>query len=339
MVRRNSQKQVRILQALNRIHHSIGANSELEMVFRISIEELFDIVRCDRCVILSIAGKTVRILAQDGFSKKVGNKEYAVVMAVLKHTVKRRRCISSGDVASSSAPTGGHMGSLICAPLLVGEQVRGVIHLDSPEKDVFDDDDLHFVELLADEIALAMERAPEHPKPRAQSAEDSLTACFIRKKLDEDIDAEISRARRYEKTFTILLIEVDWFKKYRDWHGHAKGEEVLRNVAVLFKGNVRASDKIYRYDGSEFVVLLPETDKQEGVIVAQRLREIIARTRFDGERKSQPNKKVTISIGVAGYPRDGNVRDEILQSANAELERAKQEGRNKICVFNQQEQP
>jgi len=98
--------------------------------------------------------------------------------------------------------------------------------------------------------------------------------------------------------------------------------------------NLRKVDKVYRYGGEEFLVLLPETNKRNAIIVAERLNRIIAQKKFEGEAESQPSGKITISIGLSSYPLDGLRKDEIIKAADSALYRAKSHGRNRICVFN-----
>jgi diguanylate cyclase (GGDEF)-like protein len=332
-------KQVRILQSLNRIHSSVGVNLELSTVARILVEELVEIVGCTGCAILFIDGKQVHIMAEYGFSKLFKDQEFNADMPAIKYIRDTQRCIFTGDIANSPAsscvPAGCNMKSLICSPVAVKDKVVGIIHLDSLEKDAFDEEDKRFVEQLADAISIAMERALEHSKVKNLSVEDGLTGCFNRRKLDEDIDAEIIRARRYQKVFSVLMVDIDWFKKYNDFHGHGKGDELLKGLVNLFGQRLRAADTVYRYGGEEFFILLPETDKAQAFTVAEKLREILARTSFEGERESQPEGKVTMSIGVATYPWDGNNRDELLKAADTELYRAKKGGRNRVCCFDE----
>lgn len=332
-------KQMRILQALNRIHRSVGANLELGTVARILVEELVEIVGCTGCAILFIDGKQVHILAEYGFSKLFEDQNFTADMPAIKFIRDTQQCIFTGDIANSPAsscvPAGCNMKSLICSPVAVKGKVVGIIHLDSLEKDAFDEEDKRFVEQLADAISTAMERALEHSKIKNLSVEDGLTGSFNRRKLDEDIDSEIIRARRYQEVFSVLMIDIDWFKRYNDSHGHGKGDELLKGVVALFRRYLRAADKMYRYGGEEFSVLLPRTDKAEAFTVAEKLQEIIARTPFEGERESQPEGKITVSIGVAAYPWDGNNRDELLKSADSELYRAKKTGRNRVCCFDE----
>jgi diguanylate cyclase (GGDEF)-like protein len=340
MAEKSAEKRIMILQALNDIHHSIGVNLELETISRILVEKLVEIVDCTGCAILFIDGKNVNILAEYGFRKLLGDQEFTADMPAIKHIVDTGRCIQTGDIANSPAsscvPAGCSMKSLICTPVVVKDQVRGIIHLDSPQKDAFDNEDMQFVELLAQEISIAMERSMMHNEVKALSVRDALTGCYNRRKMDADLHAEIARARRYQNPLSLLMIDIDWFKKYNDQHGHGKGDELLKRIVDIFGRLIRSSDTAYRYGGEEFAILLPAADKDEAVVIAKRLQQVIEEKEFEGERESQPGGKVTISIGVATYPWDGNNADELLKSADTELYQAKRNGRNQVCGYCEQ---
>ena len=336
MTEEGTEKQMKILKAITEIHRSIGVKLDLEEVSRTAVQKLLSIVGCAGCALLQIDGRKVRILAERGFSKMLGGKDFSADMPAIKHIVNTKKSICTGDISNSIAcgcvPDGCSMTSLICTPVVVKDEVRGIIHLDSPKKNAFDEQDSSFVKMLAEEIAIAMERSFIHSQVKASSLKDGLTGCFNRRKLDQDIETEIVRARRYERPLSLLMIDVDWFKNYNDFHGHLKGDELLKKMVRLFERNMRASDTLYRYGGEEFTVLLPETAKAEALFAASKLQKVIEKAKFEGEKESQPDGKVTVSIGVASYPWDGNDGHELLRSADSELYRAKQIGRNKVCA-------
>ena len=165
------------------------------------------------------------------------------------------------------------------------------------------------------------------------SIKDGLTGCFNRRKLRSDMKTELARASRYENPISLLMIDIDWFKKYNDIHGHAKGDELLTKMANIFMDNARVVDRVYRYGGEEFIILLPETDKVQALSSAKRLQALVEKTPFEGEKESQPNEKVTVSIGVVSFPWDATFQDELLKIAHSALQKAKQAGKNRICYF------
>lgn len=126
-----------------------------------------------------------------------------------------------------------------------------------------------------------------------------------------------------------MMIDVDYFKNFNDTHGHPAGDQVLKTIATLLKERLRSTDIICRYGGEEFAVILIDTRKNLGLQIAEEIRWIVENHHFEGE-ETQPNGKVTISIGVAGVPEDGTDPDQIIEKADNALYRAKQSGRNKV---------
>jgi diguanylate cyclase (GGDEF)-like protein len=165
------------------------------------------------------------------------------------------------------------------------------------------------------------------------SIKDGLTGCFNRRKFDIDIIAEIAKAKSSGAPVSLLMVDIDWFKNYNDFHGHPKGDELLRQIAGMLMTNVRALDTVYRYGGEEFAILLPNTDKSKTLIAAHRLQAVVGKKQFEGETQSQPEKKLTISIGLANSPADASTYNELIKAADSALYKAKKAGRNQVCAF------
>lgn len=160
---------------------------------------------------------------------------------------------------------------------------------------------------------------------------NDLTTCLNHRKLDEDIEAEIARSKRYVKPLSLLMIDINWLSKHKDFHEHARDGMLLKRLVGLIKQNMRIIDTIYLYQEREFVVLLPETDKVQALSTAKRIQKIIGHSSF--ARENQSNEKAVVNIGVACYPWDANSRDELVKSAAAALEAAKESGRSRVCFF------
>ena len=339
MPEENAGNQERKLSAITRLQYSIGLKSKLEEVARILVEELVNIVGCSGCAMLLIEGSKVRILAEKGFPEMLEQQEFSTDVPAIEYMASTKQCICTGDSADGSAfhflPARCSMKSLMCAPVVVSDKVKGIVCLDSTEENAFDKDDLRFVQLLAKGMSIAMERSFLHSQVKVLTTEDSLTGCHNRRKFEADLEEEIARAKRYERPLSFLMIDIDWFKKYNDIHGHSKGDELLKEIAKLFVGKVRDTDKVYRYGGEVFVIMLPETDQEKALLVANRIQKAVEQKQFAGQKESQPDGELTVSIGVASYPWDGNSKNELLESADTALRHAKRSGRN--CVFGKKE--
>ncbi|WP_310449510.1 GGDEF domain-containing protein [Sulfuritalea sp.] len=156
---------------------------------------------------------------------------------------------------------------------------------------------------------------------------DGLTGVFNRRYLDTTLDEELSRAGRHGRPLTIAMIDIDHFKRFNDAHGHQAGDRLLRDLTKLMRQNVRAEDRIARYGGEEFVVILPETPLGDGVLAAEKLRQVTADRFPVGDGRTFP---VTISIGLAAFPGDGTTGTELIRQADERLYCAKAEGRNRV---------
>ncbi len=326
------------LSAIVRIHYSIGSILNLTEIGRILVRELTNMIDCDTCAIMLIDELGINILAERGFSKAFSKMELSKDIPAIKYVLDTKQSIFTNDVLSSPAngciPYGCFMNSLICVPITVNDEVKAIIHLDSMKKDVFNKEDLEFAELMAKEISMAIERSTLYAQVVDSSIKDGLTGCYNRRKFDLDIVAEVAHAKQDRKPLSMLMGDIDWFKKYNDLHGHPKGDELLKKLVNVLMINLRPSDRVYRYGGEEFVILLPETGKVRAAYTAARLRELIEKESFHGEKESQPDKSLTISTGLATFPVDATDWIGLIEAADVALYEAKQAGRNKVCAYN-----
>ncbi len=150
---------------------------------------------------------------------------------------------------------------------------------------------------------------------------DGLTQLYNHSYFIEQLGLEIKRTQRHVGIITLLLLDLDDFKKYNDTYGHLPGDELLKRVARTIKATIRETDLAARYGGEEFVVIAQGMDKEQGKILAERLRQSI-----------ELSSPVTVSIGVASYPGDGETIEQLIQSADQAMYCAKREGKNRVTV-------
>jgi len=180
------------------------------------------------------------------------------------------------------------------------------------------------------ELAAANEALLEKNKQLEElSITDSLTGLYNRSHLMETLAGEVARSRRHNRPFTLLIMDIDHFKTYNDTYGHLAGDEALRRTGLLLKESIRSCDYAARYGGEEFILILPETGADDGVGMAERLRNQIAEKEMgsDGEPLN-----VTVSVGVASFPRDGDDPHSLMKRADAALYEAKRRGRNRVVL-------
>ncbi len=157
---------------------------------------------------------------------------------------------------------------------------------------------------------------------------DALTGLYNHRYLHERLSEELHRARDLQHPLSVLFCDLDHFKAYNDSNGHSAGDAVLREVAHVIEQSVRNIDVAARYGGEEFAVLLVDTDREAALLVAQRIRE-----RLSGAGFAADGEPLTVSIGVAGYPDDGDRREELLNKADWAMYLAKRRGRDQVASF------
>jgi len=159
---------------------------------------------------------------------------------------------------------------------------------------------------------------------RELSILDSLTGVYNHRHFQEILPREIERAKRYKFSISLLMIDLDDFKKYNDTYGHLEGDKLLQAFAEFFVGAIRVADLVFRYGGEEFAIICPEIPKSGGVEVAKRLLNL-----------AKQKMPISISIGLSCFPDDASDKENLIKKADEVLYLAKQSGKNRICVFGQ----
>jgi len=168
---------------------------------------------------------------------------------------------------------------------------------------------------------------------RELSISDGLTGLYNQMHFFELLDLETKKSQRYNLNYSLIIFDVDHFKNFNDSNGHLRGSETLRAIGAIMKKKFRSTDLLAKYGGDEFVIILPQTDKVGAYLAAERLREGVEKQVFPGA-ETQPQKKITISIGLASYPEHGQTDEEILNHADKSLYFAKESGRNRTIMYN-----
>ena len=157
---------------------------------------------------------------------------------------------------------------------------------------------------------------------------DGLTELYNHRYFQEQMLMMVENAKRYNKEFSLIILDIDYFKKFNDTFGHQAGDAVLRQVAHTLKKNVRATDIVCRYGGEEMSIILPNTPKDEAASTAQKICDRVASNKY--KLNSDKEGQVTISLGVATFPHDGSTPSEIIDAADKRLYTAKNSGRNRV---------
>lgn len=223
-----------------------------------------------------------------------------------------------------------HPVAFVKVPLVARGRVTGSITVEHGA--ALTDDDLEILRIFADTAAMAIENARLYHSMRELSVRDELTGLYNRRHLLRQIEAEWGQAERHHSPLSLLLLDVDHFKKLNDGNDHLTGDAALRKLGALLLRNTRGIDTVARYGGEEFVVLLPRAPKEVAALVAEKLRRVVEQTAFDGEA-AVPGGKLTMSVGLACYPEDATTAQELMERADWALYRAKNSGRNRVAEW------
>ena len=225
-----------------------------------------------------------------------------------------------------SAPTS------VSVPLVRGDRTIGVIALyGRTTLEPFEQDDAETLSSFAGQASVAIENVLLHQETRQLSITDGLTGVWNRRYLEMTLRKEIERAQRFGRPLSLLMLDIDRFKRVNDRHGHQRGDEVLIEVTRRVLGEIRTNiDVVGRYGGEEFVILLPETPSGGARVVAEKIRTAMRDQPF--VRASEDPLSVTVSVGIATYPEDGTTAEELLRRADTAMYRAKAEGRDRVVT-------
>ncbi|MFZ2959192.1 MAG: diguanylate cyclase [Candidatus Ozemobacteraceae bacterium] len=214
-------------------------------------------------------------------------------------------------------------------PLLKEGEIFGVVKIGPKiNGENFNENDLEFFSTLASQAVISFENARLY----SLAITDSITKLYVHRYFQLRLDEEVKRSRRYNSTLTLLMCDIDHFKKINDNYGHQQGDIILKEISMILRKNVRSTDIAARYGGEEFVIILPETTQSDAKIVAERIRRDVAKFEFPPMASGQPPIHTTISIGVAGFPLNANDKDELIQKADSSMYQAKESGRNKVVL-------
>ncbi|MHB8508103.1 MAG: GGDEF domain-containing protein [Candidatus Dormibacteria bacterium] len=200
-----------------------------------------------------------------------------------------------------------------------------------PGLDAFREDEVHFLETVAYQATTALENAGLYERVEQLSITDATTGLLNRRAFNTRVEEELARARRFKTPLAVVMFDLDHFKRYNDTHGHLAGDEVLGRIGVLLKAHVvREYDLAFRYGGEEFAVLAPVARGDEALTVARRVVDCV-REEFCAE--PDLDRRVTVSAGVAVFPEDGSMANELVQHADEALYRAKDWGRDRVVMY------
>ena len=220
--------------------------------------------------------------------------------------------------------------SVMVVPLRIGQKLIGVLSAQSYQPYAYTDTDLELLELLAANVAIAIENARLFSEVQELAITDPLTSLYNRRKFIELADQEFNRSKRYNRSLSVIMLDIDRFKVVNDTYGHSIGDQVLVQLADICSKGIRQVDFIARYGGEEFMILLPEAQSDDAMVIAERLRKDTENTPIT---TSVGQLSITISLGVAGLDESCASLEQLLDRADFAQYASKDAGRNRASLW------
>lgn len=309
--------------------HRAASSLMLTECFMISLldedsREIFDIYMVDRGIPIPLQrrpasqGLFARVIA-DGISRRYDTFDETLVA-------------KTGAVLLGEEDDDSITQSILCVPLRLGAKIKGVISVQSYLTSQYSQEDLEVLELLAGQGAIALENSRLFGEVQQLAITDPLTLLSNRRRFFELADQEFERSQRYGRPLSVIMLDIDHFKRVNDTYGHFVGDQVLQRLALICSKNIRQIDILARYGGEEFVIMTPETQAADALMTCERLRNEVVSESFATTRGPIP---ISISLGVVDLSVPCKSLEELLDRSDQALYHSKNSGRNCTSVWSE----
>jgi len=336
---RRADSQRRLLEINERLLSTLDPNTVLETI----AQGLKSVVDYDNLIICQLdhEAQLLRpLLARDAHVEEVMRHLIPLGQGLTSWAVQRREPLLINDALNDPRAlqipgTPADPEALIIVPLIADGEAVGALNIGriGREEVYFSQDDFELVQLFAGQASIALRNATEHHAVSIRAETDALTGLAnhgaFQRDLGRMVEAADAAVRPAERRLSVLMMDLDRFKAYNDRHGHPAGDALLHRAANTIYGAARSDDRVYRYGGDEFALILPGTTVTDATSVAQRIRRAVARL-----TAGDPTP-VTITVGVAGMPGDANDRPGLIAAADMALYYGKRAGEDRFVRADQ----
>jgi diguanylate cyclase (GGDEF)-like protein len=322
-------------ETLRKAGMAVAERADLHDTVNNILEQLKQIVFYDSASVQLLEGNELHIIGGSGWkdSKEIADIHFPIPgnnpNTVVIESGRPYYLSDAGQVYEPfKHPPHDHIRSWLGVPMIVQDKIIGLMAIDSKQPNGFNEQEIMIASEFANQVAIALENARILQETQTQAITDALTGIYNRRGLFQTGEFEFQRARRIQRPFSILMFDIDHFKKVNDTYGHAVGDQILQQMAQRCEKTSRTTDLVGRYGGEEFIVLLTETNLEAAKIIGERLRQSIMNTSFNTDAGALV---VTASIGVTeSTPTD--TLNTLIERADAALYKAKHAGRNCVAI-------
>ncbi len=319
----------RNLRTLNKMGKAISSTLELEPLLELIVGKMIEVSGANRTYLMLVNKDSDKLefrLGRNQDNEPLTARDFEVSTSLVRKAVRRRRTmltiLDKANPSPSESLCADEFSAVMAVPMFVRDRLLGVIYADKDgHQQPFNRSQARLVEQFADQAKIAIHNAYLYMRATI----DHMTRLYKRSYFDSRLEEELARSDRYDSPVTLLMLDLDHFKKLNDTHGHLAGDEVLRLIGHIIKTSVRGHDIAARYGGEEFSVIMPQLDLVGAVRVAKRIKRRI-------QHQSRLDHKLTISIGAAEL-QPGQTPEQLISKADRALYRAKKTGRNKVCTW------
>ncbi len=328
-----SQSHLRAISTLQSAAQAILSSLEFQQIFQSVVQLLKDTFQYSYVSIYSLHGSVLHLEAQVGYPTEMIIFEIPAERGIAGRCIQSRQTQFVRDVSKDPAFLRAALDieSEICVPIIKDDHVLGVINVEAEPGQPLSEDDLAVLNALSGPVGVAIENAQLHADVKQLALTDGLTGLYNRRAFDQVLESELARAALINHPVSLIIIDMDSFKEYNDQYGHPAGDERLKSVAEMLRYQLRSPDFVARYGGEEFTIILPNTSKQNALILAERLRSLAASRAPVPPGGGTPAAGYTFSMGLATYPDDSLTAAGLLQLADQAELKAKKQGKNQVC--------
>ncbi|QTD49590.1 two-component regulator propeller domain-containing protein [Sulfidibacter corallicola] len=340
-VRYKTRRQALILsETLRQITHDLSHTLDLDLVMNQLLDHLLRVVPYERAtVFLEQENRFDPVVTRTREGSLICAPTYAMESQIIADLLEKEDTIFIGNTRDMFARMEGSgklaIRTVLAIPIEVNHRIIGTVQLYHHLNEAFKRDTIDLAVTLVNQAGIAIENARLFSQVKRLATTDELTGIFNRRYFFELAEREFERASRYRKNLSLIMFDIDHFKRVNDTYGHQTGDSVIQFIAETILGQLRKSDLMARFGGEEFIVLLPETDPENARLVANRLHQSL-RKRFT-TRPPSNIPRVTASFGVVTI--HDNVRDleALIEEADRALYQAKAAGRDQVVVYEPRE--